>query len=168
MKSHTRTNNNRLGGYLTAAVSCGTLLSHTHAAVVALDVSSIAGPNGNFTENVKNFSLASLSADVLTGTLRILDHANTQGFDGEAGMSIATAYNNRNVSPRNFGYNTLIDATANFEDSTIYTVFRFLASASRNFGVGSFIGFRSANGHYGYLETTWDGATRTFEVLSGG
>ena len=29
------------------------------------------------------------------------------------------------------------------------------------------MGFRSANGYYGYLEVTWESATNTFEVLSG-
>jgi hypothetical protein len=36
-----------------------------------------------------------------------------------------------------------------------------------DFGPGSYIGFRSANNHYGYLEVTWTSATNTFEVLSG-
>lgn len=117
MKLQNKKTTTRLSGYLTAAVSCSTLALPSGAAVVALDVSSIAGPNGNFTANSMVFSLSSLSASVLTGTLRIFDNANTQGFDGQDGMVIATDANNRNTSPRNFAYATLIDATANFEDN---------------------------------------------------
>ena len=29
------------------------------------------------------------------------------------------------------------------------------------------MGFRSGNGHYGYLEVTWTSATDTFQILSG-
>jgi hypothetical protein len=37
--------------------------------------------------------------------------------------------------------------------------------SSPNFGPGSYMGFKTAQGNYGWLEVTWDGTN--FEILSG-
>ena len=169
MKLQTNKNNTRLGGYLTAAVSCSTLASTASAAVVSLDISSIDGINGGIAVgNYQHFYLSSLSPG-LSGILELYNgFYGTNGLDGDYGLNLATTANDAKATPRNFSSGSLIDASANFEDFSPFTVFRYdLSTASPDFGANSFIGFRSADGNYGYFEVTWSAATNTFQILSG-
>ena len=63
----------------------------------------------------------------------------------------------------------MIDGAAEFGNYQFFTSFTdsYTSSISPDFGAGSYIGFKSANNHYGYLEVTWTSATNTFEILSG-
>jgi hypothetical protein len=166
MKSHTKTNNNSLTGYLTAAVTVGTLASTSHAAVITLDVSSISGANAGIAGfGYKNVSLSSLSAG-LTGGIDFYRFADGTGAYPASGTQIAVhtlAFN----SPRNFSSGEVIGSSAIFTDVSDYTVFNYEGDFAPDFGPGSYIGFRSANGFYGYLEMTWTSATNTFEVIAG-
>jgi len=167
MKTHTIHSNNRLTNYFTAAVSAGTLASTASAAIVTLDVSSISGINGGASSGYfQPVSLSSLSPG-LGGTLYLIN-----GFFGAFGLArngslgIAT-YGSDSATPRNFSSGSLINASANFEDLSTHTLFRYDDSVSPDFGANSFIGFRSADEQYGYLEVTWTAATNTFQILSG-
>ena len=71
------------------------------------------------------------------------------------------------ASPKNFSSGDLIDVTASFSAVKAYSIFGLFGAVSPDFGAGSFMGFRSGNGHYGYLEVTWTSATDTFQILSG-
>jgi hypothetical protein len=166
MKTHTIHSNNRLTNYLTAAVSAGTLASTASAAIVTLDVSSISGINGGASSYYREVSLSSLSPG-LGGTLYLMN-----GFFGLFGLysrdspGIATIGSDSDT-PRNFSSGSLINASANFEDRSTDTLFRYDDSVSPDFGANSFIGFLSADEQYGYLEVTWTAATNTFQILSG-
>jgi hypothetical protein len=169
MKLQNKTTTTRLGGYLTAAVTCGTLASTASAAIVNLDISSIDGINGGVSNGGNpTFAMSSLSPG-LTGSLQLYNNVSKYwGLDGDDYLFFATTANDTVTSPRNFSSGSLIGASANFESSSIYTMFRYDSGAvSPDFGAGSYIGFKSANNHYGYFEVTWQSAANTFEILSG-
>jgi hypothetical protein len=46
-------------------------------------------------------------------------------------------------------------------------VFSNGGTESPDFGAGSYMGFKTNQGNYGWLEVTWAGATDTFEIYSG-
>jgi hypothetical protein len=164
MKTHTIHTNNRLTNYLTTAVSAGTLASTASAAVVSLDVSSISGPNGGVSSGGNSLvPLSTLGVD-LTGYILIYNRPSSY-----MGLSVGIAANGPYASPWNFAGGAMIDAAASFVSYTPQTVFTdpLTNSISPDFGPNSFIGFRSDNNHYGYLEVTWTSATNTFEILSG-
>lgn len=62
----------------------------------------------------------------------------------------------------------MIDGGANFYGYNVNSLFLYDGdNTSPNFGSDSFMGFRSSNGHYGWLEVTWDYTTGDFEILGG-
>ena len=163
-RNHTTTH---LTNYLTAAVSAGTLASTASAAIVTLDVSSISGINGGASSgSFQPVSLSSLSPG-LGGTLYIVNEFfGAFGLSTNGSLGIATIGSD-SATPRNFSSGSLINASANFEAYSSYTLFRYDDAVSPDFGANSFIGFRSADEQYGYLEVTWTAATNTFQILSG-
>jgi hypothetical protein len=46
-------------------------------------------------------------------------------------------------------------------------LFQYNTSISPDFGSGSYMGFRTAQGNYGWLEVTWDSASQDFQIFSG-
>lgn len=166
MKLQNKTTTSRLGGYLTAAVSCGTLASTASAAIVTIDISSISGVNGGITSgNFGTFQLSSLSPGI-TGQMEIYNNSFVRGLDADSGMYFATA--GAIATPTKFSTGATIDSSASFLSSFASdSVFRYGGYTAPDFGPGSFIGFRSDNGKYGYFEVTWTSATDTFQILSG-
>ncbi len=169
MKLQNKTTTTRLGGYLTAAVTCGTLASTASAAIVNLDISSIDGPNGGVLSGSRSlFALSTLGVD-LTGDIGI-SNAYVGAFSTYTGFEHGIANNGSAASPRNFASGAMIDSAALFSTSDIWnTSFTdtLTGAISPDFGAGSYIGFKSENNHYGYFEVTWQSATNTFEILSG-
>ena len=82
------------------------------------------------------------------------------------------------ASPTRFALNAPINGSSNFTNNA-YTGASFfkvvqdsgsysspdLSYSSPNFGPGSYMGFKTAAGSFGWLEVTWDGTD--FEILSG-
>jgi hypothetical protein len=75
------------------------------------------------------------------------------------------------ASPTRFALNAPINGSSNFPNN-VYTGASFFkvvedygSYSSPNFGPGSYMGFRTANNSFGWLEVTWDGTD--FEILSG-
>ena len=186
----------RLGNYLAAAVGAGTLAATADAAIVNLDFSAFSGPNAGLTSGGSGqISLQALDAR-LTGTLETFNAKNDgyhifTGLSGGSGAQIVNL-NYSYARPRNFSAGSTIDGDASyFASYRNYTVFRFefrgyyyppysyggndypgrwyggSTYTSPNFGAGSFLGFRSGNGHYGWLEVTWNSSTQVFEILGG-
>lgn len=172
MKQKAKPTPDRLGGYLTAVVSVGTLAGTADAAIVNLDVSSITGVNAGLTPGFGVIVALSTLGPGLTGDFFLMnDYFGYFGIDGASGASIA--FNNAYASPRNFPSGTLVDYNASFTNTIYLSSFSdpFSSSISPDFGPGSFMGFRSANGNYGWLEVLWTRTPGTFdgsfEILSG-
>jgi hypothetical protein len=172
IKETTKVTPDRLGSYLAAAAGLGGLAATAEAAVVQLDVSSISGANaGLVSGGSKAVSLGSLGSD-LEGNFAFY-HQNVPkystdqltGLSGTGGAMIAAGTGA--TSPTNFAARALIGADTPFSGTKYNTVFVSGSHVSPDFGPDSFIGFKSADGHYGWLEVTWDSAAGNFEILDG-
>jgi hypothetical protein len=165
MKS-TRTMAGRLGTYLTITVGAGTLAGTADAAIVNLDIGpsglDIDGVNGGVVDGVRKV----INPFPGGGVLVLYHEENQKGLDGAGGLYFA--YNGEYASPRNFAANAVIgDSVPLWTGNYGYVVFQYKSQESPDFGPNSFMGFRTANGNYGWLEVTWDSATDEFEILSG-
>ena len=164
MKS-TRTKAGQLGSYLTLTVGAGTVAGTVEAAIVNLDI----GPSGLNIAGVNAGLVSPASRQVAFpggGVLDLLFNSTYQGLDGESGLLFAV--NGGDPSPRNFGIGQTIGSSVpTWRGERSKTVFVYETALSPAFGSGSFMGFKSANGNYGWLEVTWDSTQREFEILSG-
>ncbi len=139
------------------------------AAIVTIDINStgfgIDGVNAglsNDTRDVFNFPISG------PGTLIIYSMSSYSGISPSGGLFIASG--NSEASPTNFSQNQSIGSSANWVngDGTFdNTLFKYGVSESDDFGPGSYMGFKTAQGNYGWLEVTWAGATDTFQIYSG-
>jgi hypothetical protein len=163
-------NSNRLAAYLATGIGAGLVATPmAEAAIVNIDITStgfgIDGVNGGVAAGAKrdisNFPLAG------AGGLRLANSYDWPytGLYGHSGLLIA--YDANVACPRNFAQNTSIDANASFTGSWFRSNFKVGGSESPDFGSESYMGFKTAQGNYGWLEVTWSGDTDIFQIYSG-
>lgn len=168
----------RLDLYLAAGFPTSMLAATVaEAAIVQIDV----GPTG--------FNLGGVNGGVALGSTRQIafptssqywlglfnNYSDSSGYFTIRGLAMGPtagiAFNGGYVAPRNFSRDAVIDATATFTSDHLRSVFRVqtpnVTVVSPDFGPDSFIGFRSSQGSYGWLEVTWDQAASEFQILSG-
>ena len=165
----------RLSGYLAAgmgAAAGGLATTPVEAAVVSIDIGpsgfNIGGVNaglGYGSTTVNNFPFAS------AGDLKLYGQGDSN-FWGLAGITgLEFAVNSQNTaSPRNFSVGSTVDGTALFQTAVVASVFRYgygSFTSSPDFGPGSYMGFKTAQNNYGWLEVTWNNASDNWEILSG-
>lgn len=167
MNVQTRSARSLLGTYVNAAVGISGLAATADAAIVQLDVTSISGTNAGVANGTStSVSLSSLGSE-LSGSLQIKNQFfGYVGLHGGDGASIAVE-GTVPARPTDFAANALIDANTTFTTGKYPALFKTGSSFSPDFGPGSYMGFKSGNGHYGWLEVTWDSASGNFEILSG-
>ena len=171
-------NSNRLGAYLATGIGVGLVATPVaEAAIVTIDINStgfgIDGPNAGLissdTDNdfrdVFNFPISG------SGTLIIYSMSSFYyGISSNVGLFIASG--NSEASPTNFSQNQSIGSSANWVNAGGVggtfdnSLFKYGVSESDDFGTGSYMGFKTAQGNYGWLEVTWAGATDTFQIYS--
>jgi len=158
----------RLGAYLAAGLGVsGAAMSTSEAAIVIIDIGpsgfNIGGVNAGVaagsTRNVFNFPFAR------AGTMGVINYYyEGWGLQGFQGLSFAAG---RTVaSPLNFPQGATIDSSATW-GLGVSSLFQSYSDVSPDFGSGSYMGFRTSQGNYGWLEVTWDSASQDFEVASG-
>ena len=170
----------RLGAYLAAGLGASTVATSTaDAAIVNINI----GPTG-FNIGGINAGIAyddpSLAIDPFpmpgAGNLEINNDYYRNGLYGAFGLNFA--FNGGFASPRNFAFGSSIGASAAFTggiffdtsfSSYYYNYYNNISNdaTSPNFGPGSYMGFVTAQGNYGWLEVTWDSASQDFQILSG-
>lgn len=162
----------RLGAYLATGISASTVaISSSDAAIIQIDIGSTGfnmdGINaGLSSESMANFFQFPVSGG---GRVTVWNFDSHKGLFGSDGLEFA--FTGGIPSPRNFAYNSPIGSSASFSASPSYTFFRTssygTAYNSPDFGPGSYMGFKTATGNYGWLEVTWDSKLSQFEILSG-
>ena len=70
------------------------------------------------------------------------------------------------ATPVNFALNQLIDSRSGYSIDTP-SLFKSTSSVSPDFGPGSYMGFQTSQGNYGWLEVTWTASSEEFQILSG-
>jgi len=129
----------------------------------------IRGPNAGLSfgsKNVFNFPLSN------GGTLNVRTYGGGPGSTGLstfAGLKIAV--DGGNASPHNFAYGASIGDTSPgvtwSSDATQTYFYAYTAGKSPNFGVDSYLGFKTSQGNYGWLKATWDRDSYDFQLYSG-
>ena len=93
------------------------------------------------------------------------------GYSYVPGIRIAVNQVNVYGNTKNFSVGASIGASSTFSgDSSFF--FRDSGNLStyafsQDFGAGSYVGFKTKDGNYGYLEVTWSKASKQFFILSG-
>lgn len=172
----------RLASYLAAGVGASLLgTPHAEAAIVNIDISdtgfNIDGINAGLTYSstygsgslnaINNFPLAS------AGTFLVFNNSDKIGMGGNSGLKIGYTNVGSYATPKKFVLNELINGSVigSSAVSADVTLFRFNGYygvfTSPNFGAGSYMGFRTAQGNYGWLEVTWTSASKQFQIYSG-
>jgi len=166
-------NSNRLAAYLATGIGAGIVATPmAEAAIVTININStgfgIDGPNAglsNVYRDVFNFPISD------SGTLIIYSQPGFySGITSNGFLFIASG--NSEASPTNFSQNQSIGSSANWVNSVVdgaftNSLFKSGSYESDDFGAGSYMGFKTAQGNYGWLEATWNGTTDTFQIYSG-
>ncbi len=182
--------NTKLGIYLSGIGGLSAIATTSDAAIVVLDVSSISGPNAGLSSGAKsNVPLSTLDPG-LDGTIELWnDNKGSNpspgpyytGITGSSGATIAIEPFPFVAAPRNFSAGELIGPSAAFTADNQWSAFQVRTAGyygyygyypgsldqSPDFLAGAFIGFRDASSRHGWLEVTWDSASRTFEIMAG-
>ena len=154
----------RLSAYLTAGI--GTALVATpqaDAAIVLIDITSFGldGPNAGVSPGSStakpNFPISG------GGTLMASNSFLGMGFYGSNNLYFAAG--SSATSPVNFTLNQSISSSANWAGYPA-SLFKDMYTGSPDFGSGSYMGFKTAQGNLGWLEVTWSGAADTFQIYS--
>jgi hypothetical protein len=164
-------NSNRLAAYLATGIGAGLVATPVaDAAIVTIDITSTGwgldgvnagvSPGGSINKNLDFpiFNAGTIQAFNMNGFA-------PKGIAGYGGLSFAAG--SSNASPVKFTPNQSIGASANWSPSLASNYFKYGDSESPDFGSGSYMGFKTAQGNYGWLEVTWAQATDTFEIYSG-
>jgi hypothetical protein len=155
----------RLGAYLAAGLGAAAT-STADAAIVNINI----GPSG-FNIGGVNAGLAydtSLFRNnfPLTGAGR-LDVRNGDAIYGTVERVWGLIGYNYLIFADGGGYAyASIGSSANWSGGFM-ALFQYHTSISPDFGSGSYMGFRTAQGNYGWLEVTWDSASQDFQIFSG-
>ena len=164
-----RTSASRLTGYLAAGVGAGIVgTAPVDAGIVNIDIGpsgfNIGGINGGVTAGsyatTSNFPLTGAGTLVLSN-----DGYSLWGLGG--GNNLAFAASASDASPVRFTVGQTVSGSTAFQTQQSYTAFRAASSVSPDFGAGSYMGFRTAQNNYGWLEVTWVAASDQFQILSG-
>ena len=166
-KRSLKQNSNRLAAYLATGIGAGLVATPSaDAAIVNIDLTStgfnLIGPNAGLSNGSStykpNFPVS--GGGVLLG----YNIPSAIGVFGYSGLLFATG--SSNASPVKFTLDQSISSSANWQGGG-YSVFKYNSLESPDFGSGSYMGFKTAQGNYGWLQATWAGATDTFQIYSG-
>ena len=170
----------RLGAYLAAGLGASTVATSTaDAAIVNINIGptgfNIGGINAGIAYHDPSLAIDPFPMPGGAGKLYIANDYHRIGLYGAFGLNFA--FNGGFASPRNFAFGSSIGASAAFTGGhffdTSFSIYYFdfysntYDVSSPNFGPGSYMGFRTAQGNYGWLEVTWDSASQDFQILSG-
>jgi hypothetical protein len=164
-------NSNRLATYLATGIGAGLVATPAaDAAIVNIDLSAtgfnLLGVNagvsygiGSFTDK-PNFPISG------GGTISAFN-SDVKGVAGDDGLHFAVGSGFPN--PVKFTLNQSIDSSATWDAgwNANRSYFKFGSYESPDFGPGSYMAFKTAQGNLGWLEVTWAGATDTFQIYSG-
>jgi hypothetical protein len=161
-------NSNRLAAYLATGIGAGLVATPSaDAAIVNIDLTStgfnLLGPNAGLSNGSSTYKLNFPVSG--GGVLLGYNIPSAIGVFGYSGLLFATG--SSSASPVKFTLDQSISSSANWQGYADQSVFKLNSSESPDFGSGSYMGFKTAQGNYGWLEVTWAGATDTFQIYSG-
>jgi hypothetical protein len=167
-KRSIKQNSNRLAAYLATGIGAGLVATPVaDAAIVNIDLTStgfnLLGVNAGISPggNTIKYNFPVSGGGVLMG----YNIPSAIGVFGTAGLLFATG--SSSASPVKFTLDQSISSSANWQGYADQSIFKFSSLESADFGSGSYMAFKTAQGNLGWLEVTWAGATDTFQFYSG-
>ena len=165
-KRSIKQNSNRLAAYLATGIGAGLVATPAaDAAIVNIDLTStgfnLTGVNAGLSYGA---STTKPNFPISGGGSIMAVNFFAQGISGSNNLFFATG--SAPTTPVEFTLNQSISSSANWK-SGAYSDFKSPMTESPDFGPGSYMGFKTAQGNYGWLEVTWAGATDTFQIYSG-
>ena len=160
-------NSNRLAAYLATGIGAGLVATPAaDAAIVNIDLTDTgfnllgvnAGVSPNGFRTIENFPISG------GGTITIRN-SQRKGISPTANLLFATG--SEYATPVKFTLDEPIGASASWSSSITRSRFKNESYESPDFGPGSYMGFKTAQGNFGWLEATWTSATDTFQIYSG-
>ena len=156
----------RLGAYLATVVGSIGMGTSADAGVIPVDLTGFTGDNMGASNGGYSFCYAIPGIDLFATNgwqgfwgLTINNGANVGGF-------LATGKFGSN-DPINVGPGVTIGASSGiWADSLASTSFKSSDRTVSDFGPNSFLGFKTDQGQYGYIEVLWTASTNTFKLVS--
>ena len=156
-------------GFLAMLVAAGLLFSAgtAQAELISINIGptgfNIGGINGGVAgNNVRSVSNFPISGNAMN----LWNYSFLQGMIPQNGLGFATGTSG--ASPVKFSLNGLIDSSSSYNTSGQESAFRRPGGVvSPDFGSGSYMGFRTSQNNYGWLEVTWKASSSEFQILSG-
>jgi len=153
---------------LALAAGITSFAQNAQAALITINIGptgfNIGGINGGLADGgfsqVIDFPISG-SGDVL------YVYNNYFGIRGLAGSPLGFAAGANNATPVQFALNQLIDSGSDYVSASPRSWFKSSTSVSPDFGSGSYMGFQTSQGNYGWLEVTWTASSDQFQILSG-
>jgi hypothetical protein len=164
-----------LTGFLAMLVAAGLLSSAgtAQAAIVNINIGptgfNIGGINGGAPDGgqnqVNDFPIPGYTRN--ENILTLFDNVAGlfTGLQGDSGLVFATG---GFVTPVKFSLNDSIGSGSTYSNGDISeTAFRYGGTVAPDWASGSYMGFRTIQGNYGWLEVTWTGSSDQFQIFSG-
>ena len=172
-------NSNRLAAYLATGIGAGLVATPVaEAAIVTIDITStgfgIDGVNAGVSYGASTDASKNKPDFPISGGGEMFVHNNSMVKGIFSGYDLFFASTPDFATPVKFTPNQSIDSSAYWTGSarSAFKLSYFVPpysidEESPDFGPGSYMGFKTAQGNYGWLEVTWAGATDTFQIYSG-
>ena len=153
---------------LALAAGITSFAQNAQAALITINIGpdpgfNIGGINGGIPNNrsltVDNFPISSNFIFVAN------NFAGYRGLRSQSG-TISFAAGANDATPVKFALNQLIGSGSGYQSAN-QTWFETASSVSPDFGPGSYMGFRTSQGNYGWLAVTWTASSDQFQILSG-
>ena len=169
----------RLSGYLSVSIGAGILgTSQADAGIVTIDIGPTGFNIGGVNAGVSSGTYTTRSDFPVTGagTLHLYNkyvyvgEDSTTTITGMSGYQSGLIFAGMLANPVNFAFGSAIDGTTRFNSyATLF--YRKVDDNSPtivpDFNPGSYVGFKTAQGNYGWLEVTWSGSLGQFQIFSG-
>jgi hypothetical protein len=168
----------RLSGYLSVSISAGILgTSQAEAAIISIDIGAtgfnIGGVNAGVSSG--NYTTRSNFPFTNAGTLHLYDkyvyvgEDSTTTITGMSGYQSGLKFAGTLANPVNFAFGSAISGTSPFNSyaTLFYRKEDRTATVVPDFNPGSYVGFKTSQGNYGWLEVTWSGSLGQFQIFSG-
>ena len=121
------------------------------------------------------FNIGGINGGVSSGGNRVINDFPISGntlylyntlFSGLAGENLMFATGVEQATPVNFSLNATIGNGSTYVSGP-ENMFKVFFDVSPDFGAGSYMGFQTGQGNYGWLEVTWTASSQEFQILSG-
>jgi hypothetical protein len=139
---------------------------NAQAELITINIGPTGFNIGEINGGVSDGYFTSIGSFPISGNTLYLYNNYFAVATGLEGAGVMFAAGGSAATPVNFAPNAVIGNGINlFSGSESY--FRSFSASSPDFGPGSYMGFMTYGGNYGWLEVTWTASSGQFQILSG-